>query len=164
MDKFISATVFLKNRMVKYIAFVCGHNAGRSQMAQAAFNHFKRLVLKVYSEYEAISWGTETGSRVNPKVIEPLKAIGIDLTDMSIYFPKDINHPFVQERLKDVIKVYTMGCMDKSCKLPPEIPKSEEVIDWALEDPAKEDTNIIAVRDKLIRKILELISELSRID
>ena len=84
---------------MKYIAFICGHNSGRSQMAQAAFNHLKKLNPKVDAEYEAISWGTgikENGT-VNPKVIEPMKAVGIDLTDKNIHFPKIIDTPLFRK-------------------------------------------------------------------
>lgn len=141
---------------------VCGHNSRRSQMAQAAFNHLKKFYTKVDVEYEAISWGTGIGDRVNPKVIEPMKTVGIDLADASVYFPKDIDHLFVQEKLKDVVKVFTMGCMDKVCELTQGMQvKSEEVIDWDLEDPAKENTDVNAVRDKIIGKTLELIKQLN---
>lgn len=145
---------------MKYVSMVCGHNSGRSQMAQAVFNHLKKLYPKVDVEYESISWGTGIGDKVNPKVIEPMKAVGIDLTDARVYFPKDINHPFVQENLKDVVKVFTMGCMDKDCELPQGMQvKSEEVVDWDLEDPAKDETDVNSVRDKIIGKTLELINE-----
>ena len=90
---------------MKYIAFICGHNSGRSQMAQAAFNHIKKLIPKIDNDYEAISWGTgirENGN-VNSKVIDPMKEIGIDLTDQNIHYPKVIDHPFIQERLNKVI-------------------------------------------------------------
>jgi len=85
-------------------------------MAQAIFNFLKKLNPKVDAEYEAISWGTgiKENSGVNPKIIEPLKEIGIDVTDTNIHFPKIIDHPFIQERLNKVVKAFTMGCMDKT--------------------------------------------------
>lgn len=127
-------------------------------MAMAAFNYFKKLRPKVDEAYEAISWGTGIGSEVNPKVIEPMKAIGIDLTDTSVYFPKDINHPSIKDKLPDVERIYTMGCMDKDCELPGELKITG---DWELDDPAKEETDVDAVRDKIAGKSLGLIVELN---
>ena len=37
-----------------------------------------------------------------------MKLVGIDLTDTSIYFPKDITHTFVQERLS-ILNVIWQG-------------------------------------------------------
>jgi|TARA_B100001964_G_C14249704_1_gene609270 protein-tyrosine-phosphatase len=150
---------------MKYITMICGHNSGRSQMSQAIFNLLKKLNPKVDSEYEAISWGTgiKENSGVNPKIIEPLKEIGIDVSDSKVYFPKIINHLFIQERLKDVVKAFTMGCMDKACELPAKMQiTSNDIIDWDLEDPAKDETDVTAVRGKIIGKTLELIEELNK--
>lgn len=147
--------------MTEYIAFVCGHNSGRSQIAMALFNSLKKIHPSVYARYEAVSWGTAIGSRINPRIIRPLKAAGIDLTDGSVYFPKDITHPSLRDKLGKVTRVYTMGCMDNACELPPQVPvKPENVGDWGLDDPAKPGTDVVAVRDKIIGKCMELIVEL----
>ena len=149
---------------MNYIAMICGHNSGRSQMAQAAFNYFKKLFPSVDAKYEAISWGTgikENGT-VNPRVIETMKEMGIDLTDKGVYFPKTIDHPDIRKKLKEVVKSFTMGCMDKKCELPLGMRvKTKEIVDWGLEDPAEDETDVIAVRDKIIGKVLELINELN---
>ena len=88
-----------------------------------------------------------------------MRQIGIDLTDTAIHFPKDINHPYIKNKLKNVSRVYTMGCMDNVCQLPNGLTLKG---DWDLEDPAKEETDVIAVSDEIIGKILELINELNR--
>src|SRR3990172_7138502 len=72
--------------MVKYIAFVCGHNAGRSQMAQAAFNTLKGLLENYFpklKDYEAISWGTDVKEdcKLNSRSVASMKNIGIDMTN-----------------------------------------------------------------------------------
>ena len=144
---------------------ICGHNSGRSQMAQAAFNTLKKIYPRINPEYEAISWGTgiKENGKVNPKVIEPMKAIGMDLTNTAIYFPKDINHPLIKNKLNDVVRAFTMGCMNKKCELPLGMQiKTEDVTDWDLEDPADDKTDVNAVRDKIIGKTLELLFDLSR--
>jgi protein-tyrosine-phosphatase len=149
---------------MQYIAMICGHNSGRSQMAQAMFNSLKRLYPSVDTRYEAISWGTglkENGG-INPKVIEPMQSIGIDLTDASTYFPKTTAHPFIQEKLPSVVRAYTMGCMDKVCELPAGINIAPgSLVDWDLDDPAKEETDVITVRNKILGSSLELIAQLA---
>ena len=67
--------------MVKYIAFVCGHNHGRSQISQAAFNFLKMLSPKVDKGYEGISWGHKVAKDIPPRVIKAMKEIGIDMSD-----------------------------------------------------------------------------------
>lgn len=147
--------------MKKFVAFVCGHNSGRSQMAQAAFNSLKKLFPKADSNYEAISWGTgiKENAMVNPKVISPMKEIGIDLSDKKNYFPKTADHALVKQKYPHVVRVYTMGCMDNTCVLP--LGKKING-DWDLEDPAKETTDVTAVRDKIIGKTLELLNEFNK--
>tara|TARA_B100000315_G_scaffold253950_1_gene293895 strand:- start:584 stop:1039 length:456 start_codon:yes stop_codon:yes gene_type:complete len=151
---------------MRYIAFICGHNSGRSQMAQGVFNYLKKLYPSVDAAYEAISWGTgikENGT-VNPKVIEPMKAIGIDLTDTNIHYPKIIDHPFIQEKLKNVTRAFTMGCMDKVCELPAGMQiSSEDIVDWDLDDPADDETDVNAVRNQILGNTLGLIFELSKV-
>jgi hypothetical protein len=39
---------------------------------------------------------------------------------------------------------------------------SEDVVDWNLEDPAKEETDVNAVRNEILGKTMELIDELNR--
>lgn len=56
--------------MVRVI-FACVHNAGRSQMAAAFFNHIADL-----KKAEAISAGTEPGVRVHPELQPSCKRSG----------------------------------------------------------------------------------------
>lgn len=147
--------------MTYYVAFVCGHNSGRSQAAEAGFNCLKTLYTQVDSSYEAISWGTTPGKAINPRVVHAMEAIGISLPS-SKHFPKGIDHPSLQGKLEHVVRVYTMGCMDEACELPLPIPvKPEQVVDWGLDDPADPKTDVIAVRNKILGNCLELIVELA---
>ena len=57
------------------IIFACVHNAGRSQMAAAFFNQ-----LADRTKAEAVSAGTEPGSRVHSEVLAAMQEIGIDLS------------------------------------------------------------------------------------
>lgn len=128
-------------------------------MAQAIFNHLKKLFPTVDREFEAISWGTGVrgDGKVNPKIIEPMSRIAVDVMDSDVYFPKTMEHLFVAERYKDVVKVFTMGCMANTCEL-----SDGRIIDgdWNLDDPGVEGTDVIAVRDAIIGKNLELLMKL----
>jgi len=134
-------------------------------MAQAAFNNLKKLYPQIDAEYEAVSWGAgikENGT-VNPKVIEPMKQIGMDLTNTDTYFSKDINHPFIQEKLKDIVKVLSICGEDKTCVLPEEMNvKTEDITGWDIEDPTEENSDVISIRDKIIGKTIALISDLNK--
>ena len=87
------------------VLFICVHNAGRSQMAEAFFN---ALALE---GLHAVSAGTEPVERVNPVVIEAMAEAGID---MSSHRPK-LATP---ELVADSQRVITMGCgVQESCPL-----------------------------------------------
>ena len=131
-------------------------------MAQAAFNHLKKIFPKVDSAYEAVSWGTGIGEgkSVNPKIVDPMKSIGVDVTDGS-YFPKNVDHPSLQGKLARVVGAYTMGCMANGCELPSGMQiTTKEIQDWALADPANEGTDVVDVRNKIIGNVLELLARL----
>ena len=59
------------------VLFVCIHNAGRSQMAAALFN-----ALANPSRAQALSAGTEPGTRVHPEVVAVMKEMGTDLSNV----------------------------------------------------------------------------------
>ena len=55
-----------------------------------------------------------------------------------------------------------MGCMDNQCEIPGGTAVSfSDISDWGLADPAKDDTDVVAVRDSILGKSLELVRELS---
>jgi arsenate reductase (thioredoxin) len=83
--------------MLKVI-FACVHNAGRSQMAAAFFNQ-----LADRTKAEAVSAGTEPGSRVHPEVLAAMQEIGIDLSAAT---PQKLT----QELANDAVLLITMGC------------------------------------------------------
>ena len=63
--------------MVKKVLFVCVHNAGRSQMAEALFN---QLAQERGLDARAESAGTEPGDRVHPEVAAAMQEVGLDLS------------------------------------------------------------------------------------
>ena len=61
------------------VLFACVHNAGRSQMAAAWFNH-----LADPTRARAISAGTMPGPGVHPEVIAAMSEVGLDLSGAPI--------------------------------------------------------------------------------
>ena len=60
---------------MKYVLFVCTHNAGRSQMAQAFFERHSP------HDIRAESAGQQPARQVWPEVVEVMREVGIDLAD-----------------------------------------------------------------------------------
>ena len=122
-----------------YVLFVCNHNAGRSQMAQA---FFERLAP---SGLTAGSAGTRPADRVWPEVVEVMAEIGIDLSGRR---PKQLSRA-MQERADLAV---TMGCGD-AC---PYVPTTVE--DWDLPDPAgKPLEEVRRIRDIVEARVQELL-------
>jgi arsenate reductase (thioredoxin) len=129
---------------VKYVLFVCTHNAGRSQMAQAFFERYAP------ADIRAESAGQEPADRIWPNVVEAMREIGIDLADRR---PKKLD----LEMQLHADWAITLGC-GGAC---PYVPTMVE--DWQIPDPAGltlEETR--PIRDLLDTKIRELVEE--RID
>jgi protein-tyrosine-phosphatase len=59
---------------VKYVLFVCNHNAGRSQMAQALFERHAP------DDVRAESAGSTPAKRLWPNVVEAMRELDIDIS------------------------------------------------------------------------------------
>ncbi|MDD4924385.1 MAG: arsenate reductase ArsC [Dehalococcoidales bacterium] len=132
--------------MHKIILFVCIHNSGRSQMAEAFFNQMAQ------GKAKALSAGTKPSDEVNPVVIEAMKESGIDISNNK---PKILTMQMVRQ----ANKMITMGCgADTEGVCPARFIKTE---DWALEDPkGKSIDDVRRIRDEIKRRVADLISEL----
>jgi arsenate reductase (thioredoxin) len=58
---------------MKYVLFVCTHNAGRSQIAQAFFEKYSP------ADVRAESAGDQPTESVWPNVVEAMAEVGIDI-------------------------------------------------------------------------------------
>ena len=126
---------------MSYVLFVCNHNAGRSQMAQA---FFERLAPPGVS---AESAGTNPADAIWPEVIEAMGEVGIDISDRK---PQTLTR---QMQLRADLAV-TMGCGD-AC---PYFPTT--VIDWDLPDPAGQPlAKVREIRDTIEQRVRTLIDE-----
>jgi len=125
------------------VLFVCVHNAGRSQMAAGLVN--KRSAGRVHVR----SAGSTPAAELNPRVVEAMQEIGIDI---SHEFPK----PLTDEFLKAADVVITMGCGD-ACPIYP----GKRYEDWDLVDPAGKDLETVRkIRDEIDARVQALVAEL----
>jgi arsenate reductase (thioredoxin) len=130
---------------LKTILFVCVHNAGRSQMAEAFFNQMAK------GKARAISAGSKPTETVNPVVVEAMRETGIDINQNK---PKLLT----LELMEQANRVITMGCAeDTAC------PASwVETEDWELEDPAgKPIEQVRKIRDEIRARVKKLLGDLN---
>ncbi len=122
--------------------FVCAHNAGRSQIAEA---FAKRRGLK------ASSAGTTPSSAVNPTVVRAMKEKGIDI---SSNVPKLLTN----EMINQATLVITMGCsVEEVCPKPMFAKMQKKLVDWDIEDPkGKKIEEIRHIRDEIEPKVAAL--------
>jgi arsenate reductase (thioredoxin) len=126
-----------------HVLFVCLHNAGRSQMSQALFEH------AVDGRHTAASAGTTPADRVHPEVIEVMRELDIDLSDRRPQL-------LTRERAQEADIVVTMGCDDQCPYIP-----GKRYIDWDLPDPAgRPPDEVRATRDEISRRVDQLVAEL----
>jgi arsenate reductase (thioredoxin) len=130
---------------VRYVLFVCSHNAGRSQMAQAFFERHGP------DDVSAESAGaTPRRQGVWPNVVEAMQEIGVDISGRR---PKKLT---VEMQLHADWAV-TLACGGE-CPFVPTV-----VEDWDIPDPAGrslEETR--AIRDAIEVRVKDLIEQ--RID
>ena len=128
---------------MKRVLFVCVHNAGRSQMAEAFLRDLAG------GKAEARSAGTAPGERVNPIAAQVMAERGVSL---AAHTPKLLT----QDLADWADRVITMGCaIDESC--PAALP---EVEDWGLPDPSGQPLAAVrGIRDQIEQKVRSLLRE-----
>ena len=127
--------------MSTQVVFACVHNAGRSQMAAALFNH-----LADPAKARAISAGTQPGPQVHPEVVAVMNEAGIDLS-------KAKPQLLTTELAAGSRFLITMGCGDQCPVLP-----GLKVLDWPLEDPkGKAKERVREIRDDIRRRVQEFV-------
>src|ERR1700688_4636082 len=114
---------------MKHVLFVCTHNAGRSQMAQAFFER------QAPAGMRAESAGSEPAREVWPAAVEGMREGGIDIARRK---PRMLTRE-MQLRADWAV---TMGCGD-ACPYVPTI-----VEEWDIPDPAGRPLDEVrAIRD-----------------
>jgi len=129
---------------MRTVLFVCIHNSGRSQMAEAFFNQLAK------GKARALSAGTAPDTAVDSTVVEAMREMGIDISDSR---PKALTPEMVEQ----VDKVVTMGCgVEGIC--PATFVETE---DWELEDPkGKTLEEVRKIRDEIKAKVVNLVKEM----
>ena len=125
------------------VAFVCVHNACRSQMAEAIA---RILAGDVFDSFSA---GTETKPAIDPTAVRLIREqYGVDMTETQ--YSKTL------DALPEVDVVVTMGCNVQCPSLP-----CRRREDWGLDDPTgKEDSVYLAVMETIRQRVLDLRREL----
>ena len=128
--------------------FVCVHNSGRSQMAEAFFNQLAA------NKASAFSAGTQPASETNPTVVRVMRESGIDIGNKK---PKLLT----LEMMEKADRVVTMGCgAEKVC--PAAFVPME---DWQIDDPEGPPVEKVRViRDTIRSKVEKLVKKLEKED
>jgi arsenate reductase (thioredoxin) len=126
------------------VLFICVHNAGRSQMAEAFLNKLAD------GKAVALSAGSKPAEKINPTAVHAMAEIGIDISQKT---PRLL----MTEMIEGIDRVITMGCgEDIAC--PASWVKTE---DWELEDPAgKPIEEVRRIRDEIERRVKALVQDL----
>ena len=124
---------------MKYVLFICTHNAGRSQMAQAFFERHAP------EDVRAESAGSDPAQQLWPSVVEVMREVGIDLAGRR---PRKLTIE-LQRRADWAV---TMGCGDV-CPYVPTVVES-----WDIPDPAgRPIEEVREIRDVVEEHVQRLI-------
>ena len=123
------------------VLFACVHNAGRSQIAAALFNHYADR-----SKARAISAGTHPADRVHPEVVAAMQDRGLDLTSQA---PRRLTPQLAGEAQW----LITMGCGDEC----PVVPGTQRD-DWPIADPKGQSTDTVnTIVDDIDRRVRRFV-------
>ena len=130
---------------MKKVLFVCVHNSGRSQMAQAFFNQLTK------GRAKAVSAGTKPAVRLNAMVVAAMREAGLDISHQR---PKLLK----LEMLQSASRVITMGC-NVAAVCPASFMPTE---DWELDDPeGKPLEDVREIRDVIRKRVEALVKALT---
>ena len=127
------------------VLFICQHNSGRSQIAEA-------YLKKLYGDhFEIESAGLEPAEAVSPLVVRVMDEVGFDLSEKK---PQNVFELFKQGKLYDhVITV----CHDSESKCPI-FPGITQRWHWPFPDPAAVEGEESEKLEE-VRKIRDMIKE-----
>jgi arsenate reductase len=127
--------------MMRNVISAWVHNAGRSQMADAFFNH-----LADREKAEALSAGTEPGLRVHPEVLAVMQEVGIDRSDAK---PQKLT----DELAREAQLLVTMACGEK-CPYVSGLKRDH----WPIQDPkGLPIVEVRAIRNEVRNRVQALL-------
>lgn len=126
---------------MKYVLFVCTHNAGRSQIAQAFFERYAP------GDVRAESAGQLPAEAIWPNVVEAMREVGIDIADRR---PKKLD---LEMQLHADFAI-TLNCAAEC----PYVPATVE--DWDVADPHdKPLEEVRLIRDEIEGRVREFVDK-----
>lgn len=132
------------------VLFVCAHNSGRSQMAEALTNHFAR---QRGMAVVARSAGTVGGKQLNPVAVQALAELGVSMEGQA---PKLLTPGMIE----DADRIISMGCGVEADACPSNFYLTE---DWGLADPAAQPIEVVRrIRDDVMRRVEQLLDSVHR--
>jgi arsenate reductase (thioredoxin) len=124
---------------MKYVLFVCTHNAGRSQIAQAFFERYAP------EDVRAESAGQLPAEAIWPNVVEAMREVGIEVADRR---PKKLD---LEMQLHADFAI-TLNCAAEC----PYVPATVE--DWDVADPHdKPLEQVRLIRDEIEGRVREFV-------
>jgi arsenate reductase (thioredoxin) len=131
------------------VLFVCVHNAGRSQMAEAFFNQMAR---ERGLDAVAESAGTASAEGVNPIAAQVMEEVGVSLEK---HRPRPLT-----PALAAADRFITMGCGVEAEACPAGIHAPAE--DWQLPDPHSQPVPVVReIREAVRQRVVALLDELA---
>ncbi len=125
------------------VLFLCGHNAGRSQMAAGWVRGLAGSAVRVFSG------GSNPSDDVNPAAVEAMAEVGIDISSQR-------PQRWTPDQVEASDVIISMGCGDTCPVLP-----GKRYEDWELTDPAGQSIDVVrAVRDEIRGRVVNLLDEL----
>jgi arsenate reductase (thioredoxin) len=132
---------------MRKVLFVCVHNAGRSQMAEALLNH---LAQEVGAPLRGLSAGTVGTGALNPLAVQALSEMGVSMEGQS---PKLLTQAMADE----ADTIISMGCGVDAEACPAKFLLTE---DWGLDDPAGQPIERVRdIRDQILERVRRLVEE-----
>ena len=123
------------------VLFACNHNAGRSQIANAFFNH-----LADSTKAHSIAAGLDPSERVQDEVVEVMGELGFDLSAVQ---PVELTG----RMLTELNFLVTLGCAERC----PGVPLARRE-DWRLRDPkGLVVSEVRVIRDEIRGLVTQLI-------
>lgn len=110
---------------MKKVLFICGHNSGRSQMAEALLTEMGG------SEFTVKSAGLQPAETINALVVTVMQELGIDMSERK---PKSAFDLFKSGELFSHVITVCDKETDENCPVYPGIQKREN---WPFPDPEK---------------------------
>jgi arsenate reductase len=131
------------------VLFICGHNSGRSQMAEA----FLKDIASPHTQVESAGLDPRP---INPLVVEVMHELGYDLSQAS---SDNVFEFFKEGRLYDCVVTVCDEATDAQC---PVFPGITERIHWPFPDPEQLTgtrqerlTALREIRDQIKKQVAE---------